>query len=219
MLVEGNSKPRDIATYTDGSVTRDQSCWGLTVKLGGRTVHEDSGTRRAGVNGNKCADRMASTADTTAGLQLGRREVLRGLGNFLNMDRLEHHRMDHQDEREVKKGSGWHSTIRGRERSLFNQTNIGTVSRVTLGRLLRDGAERAWAFPSATTPSWANIDTETDLTLHLAWRHTFFRASGQCWGCKRTLCMVCKVTLSTAEVMSMPSMNDCSVYSWSYSYA
>ena len=26
-----------------------------------------------------------------------------------------------------------------RERSAFNQTNIGTVSRATLGRLLRDG--------------------------------------------------------------------------------
>ena len=29
------------------------------------------------------------------------------------------------------------------------QANIGTVSRATLGRLLRDGAERVWAFPSA----------------------------------------------------------------------
>ena len=28
---------------------------------------------------------------------------------------------------------------------MFNQTNIGTVLRATLGRLLRDGAERVWA--------------------------------------------------------------------------
>ena len=35
---------------------------------------------------------------------------------------------------------------------MFNQTNIGTVSRATLGRLLRDGAERVWAFPGVTMP-------------------------------------------------------------------
>ena len=54
--------------------------------------------------------------------------------------------------RGVEKGSGRHFTIQGRERSVFNQTNIGTVSKATLGRLLRDGAERVWAFPSATMP-------------------------------------------------------------------
>ena len=32
---------------------------------------------------------------------------------------------------------------------MFNQTHIDTVSRATLGRLPRDGAERVWAFPSA----------------------------------------------------------------------
>ena len=84
---------------------------------------------------------------------LGRAEVLRGLRNFLNMDRPEHHRIDRLKERGVEKGSGRHSTFQGRERSVFNQTNIGTVSRATFGRLLRDGAERVWAFPSATMPS------------------------------------------------------------------
>ena len=32
--------------YTDGSVIRDLSGWGFTVKQGGRTVHEDSGAHR-----------------------------------------------------------------------------------------------------------------------------------------------------------------------------
>ena len=32
--------------YTDGSVARDRSGWGFTVKQGGRTVHEDSGAHR-----------------------------------------------------------------------------------------------------------------------------------------------------------------------------
>ena len=43
MLVEVNSKPHDIVIYTDGSVTRDRSGWGFTVKQGGWTVREDSG--------------------------------------------------------------------------------------------------------------------------------------------------------------------------------
>ena len=107
----------------------------------------------AGVSGNERADRLASTADITSGLQLGRTEVLRGLRNFLSTDKPEHHSIDRLKERGVEKGSGPHSTLQGRERSVFNQTNIGTVSRATLGRLLRDGAERVWAFPSATMPS------------------------------------------------------------------
>ena len=39
---------------------------------------------QAGVSGNERADRLASTADITSGLQLGRAEVLRSLRNFLN---------------------------------------------------------------------------------------------------------------------------------------
>ena len=106
-----------------------------------------------GVSGNEQTQKLASTADITSGLQLGRAELLRGLRNFLNMDRPEHHNIDRLEERGAEKGSGRHSTLRGRERSVFNQANIGTVSRATLGRLLRDGAERVWAFPSATMPS------------------------------------------------------------------
>ena len=122
----------------------------------------------AGVSGNERADRLASTADITSGLQLGRAEVLRSLRNFLNMDSPEHHSTDRLKERGVEKGSGQHSTIQGREGSVFNQANIGTVSRATLGRLLRDGAECIWAFPSATIPSWAETETETDIHSHTA---------------------------------------------------
>ena len=97
----------------------------------------------AGICGNEQADRLASTADITSGLKPGRAEVLIGLRSFLNMEKTpEHHSIDRLKERGVEKGSGRHSTLRGRERSVFNQTNIGTVSRATLGRLLRDRAER-----------------------------------------------------------------------------
>ena len=61
----------------------------------------------------------------------------------------------------VEKGRSQHSTLQGQERSVFNQTNIGTVSRATLGRLQRDGAERMWALLSAMMPSWAETEIET----------------------------------------------------------
>ena len=76
--------------------------------------------------------------------------MLRGLRNFLNTDNPEHHSLDRLKERGVEKGSDRHSTLRGLERSVFNQTNIGAVSRATLGRLLRGVEEGVWAFPSAT---------------------------------------------------------------------
>ena len=39
----------------------------------------------------------------------------------------------------------------------------------TVGRLLRDGAERIWAFPSATMLSWAETETETELKSNKVW--------------------------------------------------
>ena len=64
----------------------------------------------AGVSGNERAYRLASTADITSDLQLGRAAVLRGLENFLNKDRPEHPSTDRLKEREVEKGSARHST-------------------------------------------------------------------------------------------------------------
>ena len=41
----------------------------------------------------------------------------------------------------VEKGNCRHSSLRGRERSVFNQVNnTGTVSMANIGTLLRDGA-------------------------------------------------------------------------------
>ena len=58
----------------------------------------------AGVSGNERADRLASTADITSGLQLGSAEVLRGLRNFLSTDKPEHHSTDRLKE-EWRKGA------------------------------------------------------------------------------------------------------------------
>ena len=46
MLVEAYSKPHDIVICTDGSVTRDWSGWGFTVKQGGRIINKESGAHR-----------------------------------------------------------------------------------------------------------------------------------------------------------------------------
>ena len=59
---------------------------------------------------------------------------LAGLRNIINMDRPEHYNIDQlKEERGVERGSGRHSTLQGRERSVFNQKNIGTISRAAWG--------------------------------------------------------------------------------------
>ena len=220
-LIQENSKPQDPIVYTDGSVTKDQTGWGFTIKQGATTIHEDSAAYavltssltmevetvthalrwtasngdshtthdiiltdsmsllqkvksgmgspdrnvsmvdihlrklhwmycpgHAGVKGNNRADRLASKATLTSGLLLERFEVLRSLRHYLRAQSQGHHTIDRLEERGVERGSARRSSLKGRGRAIVNQTNIGTVSKATLGKLLRDGVERIWAFPS-----------------------------------------------------------------------
>ena len=55
----------------------------------------------------------------------------------------------HLEERGVERGSARLSSLTGRERAIVGQTNIGTVSKATFGKLLWDKVERIWTFPSA----------------------------------------------------------------------
>ena len=107
----------------------------------------------AEVKGNDRADRMAHKQTLTSDLHLGRSEVLRSLRDYLWAKSQGHHTVDPLEERGVERGSARRSSLKGRERAIANQTNIGTVSEVTLGTLLRDGVERMWAFPSAQIQS------------------------------------------------------------------
>ena len=50
LLLQENSKAQDFIVYTDGSVTKDQSGWGFTVKQGATTIHEDSACSLYGIN-------------------------------------------------------------------------------------------------------------------------------------------------------------------------
>ena len=42
LLIQENSKPQALIMYTDGSVIKDQSGWGFTVKQGATSIHEDN---------------------------------------------------------------------------------------------------------------------------------------------------------------------------------
>ena len=51
------------------------------------------------------------------------------------------------EERGVERGSARQSSLRGRERAIVNQTNIGTISKPTLGETSesRDGAHMGFS--------------------------------------------------------------------------
>ena len=80
----------------------------------------------AGVKGNDRADRLAGKKNTiTGGLRLGRSEVLRILRHFIRAQSQGYHTIDHLEERGVERGSAQRSYLRGLERAIVNQTNIG----------------------------------------------------------------------------------------------
>jgi len=107
----------------------------------------------AGGKGHGRADGLARKVPFTSGLLLRISEVLRSLRHYLRAQSQGHHAIDRLKERVVERGSARRSSLKGRERAIVNQTNTGTVSKATLGKFLRDGVERIWAFSSAKIPS------------------------------------------------------------------
>ena len=103
----------------------------------------------AGVNGNDQEDSLAGKATLISGLLLERSEVLRSLRHYLRAQSQGHHTTDRLEERGVERGSVRRSFLKGRERAIVSQTNIGTVSKATSGKLLKDEVERPWTLPSA----------------------------------------------------------------------
>ena len=94
------------------------------------------------MKGNDQADRMASKATLRSGLLFGRSEVLRSLRHYLLAQSQGHHTIDRLEERGVERGSARRFSLKEREEAIVSQTNIGTVSKVTFGKLLKDGEER-----------------------------------------------------------------------------
>ena len=120
----------------------------------------------AGVKGNDWADRPAlvGTATLTSGLLLDRYEMLRSLRHYLWAQSQGHHTIKHLEERGVESGSARRSSLKGRERAIVNRMNIGTVSKATLGEVLRDRVECIWVFvhwavESIRTSEWLTKQT------------------------------------------------------------
>ena len=84
--------------------------------------------------------------------------MLRSLRHYLRAQSQGHHTTDRLEERGVERGSARRSSVKGREKAIVSQTNIGTVSKATLWKLPRDGVELIWAFPSAQIPSWYHLE-------------------------------------------------------------
>ena len=61
--------------------------------------------------------------------------------HYLRAQSQRDHTVDRLEERGVERGSAGRSSLKGREKAIGNQTNIGTVLKATLGKLLRDGVE------------------------------------------------------------------------------
>ena len=94
------------------------------------------------MKGNVRADRLSGKATLTSGLLLGRSEVLRSLRHYPRVQSQGHHVIDRLEERGVERGRVRRSSLNGRERAIVSGANIGTVSKATLGKLLRDAVER-----------------------------------------------------------------------------
>ena len=75
------------------------------------------------------------------------------LRRYLRAQSQGRHTIDRLEERGVERGSARQSSLKGGERAVVSQANIRTVSKATLGTLLRVGVERIWAFSSAYIPS------------------------------------------------------------------
>ena len=129
--------------------------WGATLFRGRSTLEPALATPKllwvhcpghAAVKGNDRPDRLMDKATITSGLRLGRSEALRSLRHYLRAQSQGHRTTDRLEARGVERGSARRSSLKGRERAIVSQT--GTVSKAMLGKLLRDGMERIWAFPS-----------------------------------------------------------------------
>ena len=237
MLVEANSKPHDIVNYTDGSVTRDQSGWGFTVKQVGRTArgqwcqqsqlpvwpwrqkqshmqycdyppnvthtsHLPSFSQTQWTSCKRWSLEWAALTGTQPCTVFGYKDFCRSavLGT------LESVGMNGQIDRQAQQmshlvcslagqrcseawGTFWTWTVlsitaliawmkekwrkeaadippsKVRNDLCSTRQIIGTVSRATVGRLLRDGAERIWAFPSTTMPFWTETVYKSSICM------------------------------------------------------
>ena len=95
-------------------------------------------------------DCMAVKATLTSGLLFGRSKVLRSLRHYLRAQSQGHHTTDRLEDRGVERGSSSRSSLKGRERAIVSQTDIGTVSRATFGEASERRGGRHVGFSEST---------------------------------------------------------------------
>ena len=110
--------------------------------------------------GNDRADRLAGKTTPKSGLLLGRSVVLRSLRHYLRAQSQGHHTINSLEKRGVERGSARRSSLKGRDRAIVNQTNVGTVSKATLGKRLRDGVGCNMGFSQRidTILTWSELN-------------------------------------------------------------
>ena len=134
---------RQQVTVEQACILHQQIRSGMSV----RTHQGNELTRNSPGNSRPQSSQLTEplwTDPCSKGVELPRAQELATLlqntqaGNFVFLIAL----------RSVERGSARRSSLKGRERDIVSQTNIGTVSKATSGKLLRDGVERIWAFTS-----------------------------------------------------------------------
>ena len=180
--------------YADGSVTKDQSGWGFTVKQGVTTIHEDSAACTVSTSsltmeaeavirtlcwiasrGDSQTTHAIILTDSMNLLKKVEWEAQTGMcrwstSTFENScgctaldapcfsedlkcseayDTTCGHKAKYIAPSIIWRREALKEEAKGRERFIVNQTNIGTFSKATVGKILRDGVERVGTFPSA----------------------------------------------------------------------
>ena len=111
-----------------------KTCWLLVLlKIA------DQGNFCTWNRGHEQADRLANITDITTGLQVGKAEVLKGLRDFLNMDRSDHLSNDHLKERGVSTLQGWNNRWSTTPTLVPFWRQLWGDCSATLGRLLKEG--------------------------------------------------------------------------------
>ena len=138
------TRPTRKTRYDPVSAALEADATGMERGEGGRGGGRCGWGRGWGGGRGGQGERAGRQTGKHAAAQMpGKAEVLRSLGNILNMSRPEHHSIDRLKERGVEKGSGRRLSLRGQERPMLNQTYTGTVSRATFGR---EGVCEGWGW-------------------------------------------------------------------------
>ena len=123
------------------------------------------------MKGNDQADRPVWKVTIINSLHLGRSEVLRSLGHYPWAQSQEHDTINCLEERVMERGSPQKSFLKGWKRAIVNQTNVRTVSKATLGKLLRqDGVHVDFSTHIVTILTWTELKW-LNYKTHLICKH------------------------------------------------